>query len=472
MNKDLNVFRNIVLITIDSLRADHLGCYGYKQKTSPNIDKLAKNGVLFSKCISNSPTTLTSFRTILTSTYPTMYNDRYLSKKRTTIAEVLQKKGLHTAGFHSNPFLSKYYGYDRGFDVFYDSVFFNQLISEDKLKGKVESILNWMRYAFFTLTCHAFGTPHESIDKINRKVLYWLDENQRDFFLWVHYMDVHYPYISPKKYLKQFTSIKKSKALKLNIKLVKNPDDLKESEIEQLISLYDAGIKYVDEGIKKIVEKLEEKGIIDDTLLIITADHGDEFFDHGGFGHSMTTAYGDKFFKPLFGGGGDTVSAFGTRFGYPPNLYDELLHVPLIFYSPNILKSLVIDTQVQLLDIPPTLADAAKMDKITDFLGQSVLPLINNEKSYENKGVISENVGVKSAIKRSYRTEKWKLIVNEDKKCELYNLQKDPKEQKNIASDNPKKLEELIINMLNEKKQAEKAIIKKTLSKINLKTKN
>jgi len=461
-------FKNVILITIDSLRADHLGCLGYPHNTTPNLDRLAKKGVLFTNCFSNSPTTLTSFRTIMTSTYPSLYNDRYLSKKRTTIAEPLKENGLKTAGFHSNPFLTKYYGYDRGFDVFYDSVFFNQIISEDKLKGKVEGILNWIKYAFFTVTFHAFGKPYESIEKLNRKVIYWINENKENFFLWVHYMDVHYPYFAPRRYIKKFVDFGKSKILKLNAKLVKDSDNIKDKELDEIIGLYDSCINHTDDLLNDIINRLEKKGIIDDSLVIITADHGDEFRDHGSFGHSMTTAYGDSFFKPLFGKHGDVTKAFGTKFGYPPNLHDELLHVPLIFYSPKNLKPKIVDNLVQLMDIGPTLTDAVGIGKVNNFIGQSLMPLIRDE-SFKSKGVLSENIDSKNRIKRSYRTENWKLIMNENKKCELYNLKKDPKELKNIASDNPKKLEELMINMFKDREKAESVAIKKVLEKITLK---
>jgi len=464
-------FKNIILITIDSLRADHLGCYGYDLDTTPYIDKLAKEGIVFTKCFSNSPTTLTSFKSIMTSTYPSLYDDRYLSKKRTTIAEVLQKNSVKTAGFHSNPFLSKYYGYDRGFDLFYDSVFFNQLISEDKLKGIVEGVLNWIRYAFFTVTFHAFGKPYEGIESLNRKINYWLSENKENFFLWMHYMDVHYPYISPRKYMKKFVNFGKSKALKLNAKLVKDSDNMDERDIQNIINLYDSCISHTDDMLKNIIDSLDKKGILKDSLVIITADHGDEFLDHGGYGHSMTTAYGDAFFKPLFlGKEGDVSKAFGTKFGYPPNLYDELLHVPLIFYSPKNIKPKKVDALVQLMDIGPTIADAMGVDSVNNFIGQSLMLLVRGE-PFESRGVLSENIGSKKAIKRSYRTEDWKLIMNENKKCELYNLKKDSKELKNVASDNPQKLEQLINEMFKKRKKAESVAIKKILGKISLKLK-
>jgi len=461
-------FKNIVLLTVDSLRADHLGCYGYKHPTTPNIDRIAKNGVKFSNCFSNSPTTLTSFRSILTSTYPSLYEDRALSNKRTTIAEVLQKNGFETAGFHSNPFLSRYYGYHRGFNFFYDSVFFNQLISEDKLKGKVESVLNWLTYGFKTVTFHVFGKPHESIEGLNRKVLYWLDEKKDDFFLWVHYMDVHYPYFSAKKYVKKFVKISKSKTLQLNAKLIKDPEHLTKKEVERIIGLYDSGINHVDNLIVDIIDRVEKKGILDDTLFIITADHGDEFLDHGSFGHSMTTAYGDTFFKPFFGNNPDSVKAFGTKFGYPPNLYDELLHVPLIFYSPNRLKPNVVDEMVQLMDISPTISDATGVGTFDGFTGQSLLPLIQGE-PVRSRAVLSENISGKKLIKKSYRTKDWKLIMNENRKCELYNLKEDPKEFKNVASDNPNKVEELINGMVKERTSAESTAIQKVLKNIPLK---
>ncbi|RLF88962.1 sulfatase, partial [Thermococci archaeon] len=115
----MTAIKNVILLTIDCLRADHLSCLGYHRETTPQLDRIAKRGILFLQAISNGNSTPTAFRPLLTSTPLSMYNDdKYLSKYRVTIQEALKRNGFTTAAFHSNPYLSSYFGYSRGFDTF------------------------------------------------------------------------------------------------------------------------------------------------------------------------------------------------------------------------------------------------------------------------------------------------------------------------------------------------------------------
>ena len=200
--------KNAILITIDALRADHLSCLGYHRKTTPQLDEIAKHGILFKNAISNGASTPTSFRPILTSTYHSMYNDdRYLSKYRLTIQEALKRHGYSTAAFHSNPYLSGYFGYNRGFDTFVEISDFKKgdLFKGIETKG-FESLfhkflfeLKLMKFKLKKLYKFSKGEVYAKANTLNEKAIAWLKEHPEKFFIWLHYMDVHTPYTPPKE---------------------------------------------------------------------------------------------------------------------------------------------------------------------------------------------------------------------------------------------------------------------------------
>lgn len=421
---------NIVLITIDCLRADHLSCFCYHRKTTPNIDELAKRGVLFSTAISNGPYTAMSFPSILTSTYALMYprfkeNGLLLTGERTSIAEVLKRNGYATAAFHSNPLLATYFGYRRGFDVFEDHI--GKSKSEgfvSKVKRKIKQKHTRERGFYKILrTADSFFSrkkmevemflgkevPYQKADVINHEALEWVSKNRKGFFLWIHYMDVHAPYL-PTKPLSLFKRVYATR-LALRAWYPRFKGVVSSSDLGVLIELYDKEIKYVDYELGVFFEKLKELGIwLDNTFIVVTSDHGDEFMEHGELGHGPLTAR--------------------------LKLYDELLRVPLIIAGPE-LPHKKVENQVSLLDVAPTIVDLADLGKMTAFLGQSLVTQMTSQFT-EEKGVISEYQWKKERG-YAYRTKNWKYILtlNHESRSELYNLQKDPTERKNIANQRP-----------------------------------
>lgn len=416
--------KNVILITIDDLRADHLGCFGYSRNTSPNLDSLATEGILFLQAISNGPGTRPSFQSILTSTYPLMYGGyEYLLDKRTTIAEVLKENRYSTAAFHSNPFLSRFYGYHRGFDMFDDNIGVKRLGSNDakqkiidklRTNEKLFAIIKRM-YSFFK----SVELPYATADMINRKAITWMKTNQDKFFLWLHYMDVHSPFVPPYNHLREFHPhhISRWEMLKLN-EMINKPNEISKDELKTLIDLYDGGIRYLDDAIGSFLNELKETGILDSTIIIVTSDHGEEFKEHGGLGHG-------------------------------PKLYDVSLHVPLIFYIPEFMdKNAAIKNQVSLLDIAPTILDLIGIQQNENFQGTSLVPIIKGHQ--KSSGVISEVSHGGNSLKIdptkrkiSYRTENWKYIHDEENNCcELYDLQSDPNETKNLIGQERKKAKE------------------------------
>lgn len=414
--------KHVILITIDSLRYDHLSCLGYHRQTSPNIDRLAAGGALFSQAIVNGVGTPASFPSIITSTYPLMYGGyEYLSRPRLTIAEALKANGFTTAAFHSSPFLSRIYGYKRGFNLFYDSLeeqptshksFLSRLAATrvGNMVGKSQRLSRFLKRNYDLLL--GIETPYVRAPVLNEMVFSWLREHRAmPCFLWIHYMDVHIPYLPPLKIVEEVChhQVRRSELIKTN-ELILHSTGVSTNQLRTMIDLYDAGIAYVDSLVGELVKELESSGVLEDTLMIITSDHGEEFMEHGGLTHD-------------------------------PKLYDELLRVPLIIYAPGLINSRErIDCQIELLDLAPTIIDALGLKKVNKFLGESLLSLIRGGR--RKKAVVSEASNRPSEINidptvrtTSYRTEQWKYIYHASKPDELYSLVDDPGETENLVNE-------------------------------------
>lgn len=407
--------KNVILITIDSLRADHLSCLGYSRETTPQLDELSKHGILFTNAISNGSSTPASFRPLLTSTPLSMYDDdRYISRDRVTIQEVLKKEGYQTAAYHSNPYLSSFLGYNRAFDTFIEILGLEKDlmlsgINAEGLSHKIQNFIFKSRLIKFRLgKLYKFskGEPFARANTINGMATSWLKEKPDKFYIWLHYMDVHTPYIPKKKYLKLFSTSSYNifKELKLYLKIKKtmgnkNIKKITENDMELLIDSYDAEIRYLDTQIGLLFDDLRNMDIFQNTLIIITSDHGEEFFEHGSFGHANEHSY------------------------------DELIRVPLIIYAPWIGENIIINDPVELMSIAPTIIDALGLGEINEFMGKSLIPTIKEGKG-GTEGIIIES----SRNKIAYRDSEWKFIFNkESQKGEIYNLKDDPNEQNNIA---------------------------------------
>ncbi len=418
--------KNVLLITIDCLRVDHLGCYGYEKITSPHIDALAEKSLIFQNAFSTGPGTRQSFPGILTSTYPLMHGGyELLSDERTSIAQVLKKKQYDTGGFSSNIQLSRLYNYDKGFDTFFDPLGGKSDEIKARAKLKIKSLIKPGSYLFKTLaTLYMRLTtkqvPYPDAIKMTDKVLTWIEKQSSNFFSWVHYMDVHGPWMPPQMFQEKNLSqaLNKQQMQKLWTKINTNSKKISNEDLRNIIALYDAEIMFVDNLLGTIFQTLEDKGLLDDTMLIITADHGEEFREHGDFDHL-------------------------------PKLYDELIHVPLIIYDSD-LESRRINSIVSLIDIAPTILDLLGFSPIDKWQGRSLLPLVGkSDESWTNEAyseVSHEADKLRIDLnkrKTSIRTNEWKFILDEDaEKRELYNLNKDPEEHNNVylAEENTAKI--------------------------------
>lgn len=409
---------NIILITVDSLRADHLGCYGYSRNTSPNIDSLASRGALFLEAISNGGQTPDAFPVILASTLPSVERVRTKAAPPpgTALAELLREAGYQTAAFHSNPFLSRFYGYGRGFDIFSDSLeelslwkgrIWVRAMARRQRRLITKTLTRLVARILKPVLFRVVRRPIVTAEKITNQGQSWLKEHQERFFIWLHYMDVHHPYLPLPQYLGQFRAqpLSRRKMAGLYRKMLKDPEKLSPSEVATLIDLYDADIRYVDDTIGLLLGSLGSN--LANTIVIITADHGDEFGEHGRFGHQ--------------------------------SLYDGIIRVPLVIAGPGIKGSTLVKQQVSLLDLAPTVCELVGVDKAQGFQGGSLLPLIRGGGEV-TKGTMS--ILTKSDWGRrfiAYRTPEWKYILTESLDGantvlseEVYDLRNDPQERHNL----------------------------------------
>ena len=347
----------IVLVSIDTLRADRLGCYGCDRPTSPKIDRFRQQAVLFEQAIAHAPSTLPSHASMLTSMLPlhhgaSFQEERPLPPAIPTLAEVLQAAGYRTAAFTGGGQLAPEFGLDQGFDVY-------------RVVGGSRRF-------------------HETV----RAGLQWLEDDlSRPAFLFLHTYEVHHPYTPEPEFLKLVEDdypgslpdrISKKLLRRINNGAVSIDDD----DLAHIVATYDAEIRSVDKAFGRLRGGLRELGLWQEAFVIVTSDHGEEFGEHGAVGwHSHS-------------------------------LYDELLRVPLLIRFPRWAHGgETVQQQVRLIDIPPTVVAAAGLRAPSSFDGVDLATVIV-EGSAPLAAVSQQDTPTK--IRRlSLRTEDRKLYPRE-----------------------------------------------------------
>ena len=312
---------DLILISIDSLRADHLGCYGYDRPTSPVIDRLAGEGVRCAEAISSTSWTLPSHAAIFTGLQDSAHGvtdpSRRLAAARVTLAERLRDAGYQTAGFYGAPFLHPVFGLDQGFETWQSCM---GEIPDGMSREEVLSAMSPERAVM-----HGDVTGPRTLAAVEE---WCADADERPCFLFVHLWDVHYDYLAPPEYVERFDPGYEGPIDGLHVEdLLARGSELEPRDLRHLLALYDAEIRFTDEILGRLLDALERSGRFDDALVVVTADHGEEFLDHGRIGHQVT-------------------------------LYDEVVHVPLIFHWPGHLAAgRVVEQQVSLVSLAPALLD-------------------------------------------------------------------------------------------------------------------
>ena len=385
---------NVLLIGIETLRADHVGCLGHHRNTTPTFDKLAKEGVLFSNAIATSSWTMPTNMSVFTSLYPdvhktTTYQEK-LPEARNTLAQILKENGYITAAFVSNPTLGHQYGFSKGFDL-YDDFSVALDLGADLFGNNDRTGQN----ARTTLTNEV----------VSRAAIGWLQKNHtKPFFMFVFYFDPHHDYIPPPPFDTVFDPDYEGsidgRGIAYEPRKSTRPA---QRDLEHIIALYDGEILYTDGYVSKLLEKFAEYGILDETLIVLFGDHGDEFYEHGSTAHAHT-------------------------------LYNELIHIPLIFTLPSLIpQNKRVGAMVSQVDIMPTILDYLNIEYDGFIQGRSLRPLVEGPKNNLHDVVYAEVKTPKNEALSAVITENHKFILNSSTGSkELFDLNNDPNEQNNI----------------------------------------
>ena len=385
---------DIILISIDSLRPDHLGCYGYKRNTSPTIDRLAREGVRFVNAVSTTSWTLPAHAALFTGLYDSAHGvvniDDQLADEHLTMAEILRNSGYQTVGFYGGPFLHPTYGLDQGFDAYFSCM------------TKVPEDADEQRYREFPVhdASHQDITGPRTLDRFNQ----WFSTiSPQPFFLFLHLWDVHYDYTPPKRFIDLFDPDYTGTITA--DRYMKNPDitlEMSQRDFEHVLALYDGEIRFTDEILGQILKKLEEAGRLNNALVIVTSDHGEEFFEHGAKGHQTS-------------------------------LFEEVVRVPLIFYYPQRLKpGLVILDQARLIDVLPTVLELAQVNWPIHVQGRDLSPVFERQKLIAEPALLELLVFTQRI--RGLRTNDYKVLVDQNLgQTAFYDLRTDPHELTNTT---------------------------------------
>ena len=403
---------DVVLIVVDTLRADHLSCYGYTAIHTPHNDRLAGDGIRYANTFSQASWTRPSIATILSGLYPSSHGAIHkadiLPDRVDTLAENLQRFGYRTVGFADNANISQAFNFQQGFDEYHylaPSFFF--LADESAAQLALYSGLRLIRERFLShwVDVHHYYQPAEVV---TAEVTSWLagGAERRPFFLFIHYMDAHDPYM-----VHPFNGEGYAR--------VANPNP-PQAVAERYRQLYDGGIVYLDEHLGALFDTLRTRNLYDRSLVILTADHGEEFQEHGGWWHGTT-------------------------------LYDEQIHVPLLVKPPGTsVAGRVIEELATSLDIAPTVLAAAQAPIPAAFQGH-VLPLDDGQPP-AHQSVFSEE-DFEGNVLQAVRTREWKLITaNTDNPRglppeALFDVVRDPREMSNVRTTQPAAAEVLRAEM-------------------------
>jgi arylsulfatase A-like enzyme len=417
---------NVVIYTIDTLRADHASLYGYARDTTPFLKKLGASGVVFDDCQSQSPWTKPSIASLMTSLYSFTHaivgDADTIPPGSVTLAEQLRAAGYVTASIVASPFVGRATGLERGFDYLYESP--------------------------VVLRAHNRQTEGDTDSAaLNRVVFPWLDRHYKEpFFLYAHSTDPHAPYGPPPPYDGQFANPSETAAFNRNYKrfvterehggaAVFNREMCRKASVDpdrflqQAVGRYDGEIRNNDANFERFVEKLRQLGVLDNTLIIVLSDHGEEFWDHGWTGHGQS-------------------------------VYQELAHSFLLMWNPALLpRARRVAEPVQLIDVMPTILDLLGLKTPELVEGQSLMPLARGQ-SFQRRGLVvsSRLAGVhpvgpvpeNAADSFAIINAKWKFIYRKNaakagvNKVELYDRASDRTERRDVADRYPREVERMV----------------------------
>ncbi|MFN0151282.1 MAG: sulfatase [bacterium] len=419
---------NVVIITIDTLRADHMSAYGYPRLTSPVLDALARRGVLFENALTPTPRTTQAIASMMTSLYPQTHGIRTLwgtlPRTRVTLAERFRDAGYLTAGFWTTTFLDEKRGLAQGFDAYE-----NTSVESDRAELVTDRAILWLA------------------EKVGPRPDRGRKDKRRPFFLWLHYRDPHMPYNPPPEervfvdrlYNGEFRDAVRFYPSK-ELMVYNHLGLIDSSDVVQAAALYDGEIRYADRQIGRLFKDLDDRALTENTIIAVTADHGEGLSEHGYY------------------------------FDHGDLLYDSSVKIPLILAGPEIPAARVAQ-QASLIDVAPTIAQMSGLQWRGEMEGRDLSTAIaeaaagrtTSEPARVLFGESGENLlgafnifrfvdGIEGKM-RSARSDRWKLTMLPKpggvRDYALYDLALDPAESTNVLTEQPVVLEELT-TMLNE----------------------
>jgi arylsulfatase A-like enzyme len=454
--------RSVLLITVDCFRGDHAGFLGYRRPTTPFLDSLARESLVFSNAIVAGAPTYFSFPAVMASRYPLGLGRDVvgLAPGEATIASTLNQAGHATAAFlAANPYLSPRFGYHAGFNVFRDfldtetdplsgafggdnnaripSRWNQRLAKASHALGPVGSLYDELYFQY----CQRLGSsPALSLDKLRRfpaadvivdHACDWLTGiSGQPFFLWLHLMDPHSPYYPRQEALELMGegSLDATRARYLNSYW--NRGDLGAARLqrhcEEIVVLYDAGIRWMDTQVARLVETLRDLGLWESCAMALTADHGEEFLDHGG------------------------------RYHLPSNVAEELVRVPLLLREPGLAQAGTVTAPFSLMHLAPTLLDLVEVPVPGSFRGRSHSGLLRTGNTWESDVVVECVAGCTNPFVKENRLQsrvlaireaRYKMVFDFNSTTEqLFDLNADPGELRPLPFDAEKPVRKRLLD--------------------------
>jgi len=400
---------NIVLISLDTVRADHLSLYGYARPTSRNLERIARQGLVFENAIAPSSWTLAAHASMFTGCLPHQHGASWgtpLDGSLRTVAEVLASHGYETVGFTSNlHYGQRAWGIGQGFQHYEDDSYSVRHNLAATLVGRE------LAQPLYHRVVRDDRFDRRNAEELNRDVIRWFHRRSpRPFFLFVNYLDAHSPYLAPPPYQRRFGEISKAAIDEMNaMKGLRIPPPVPPDRQESLIAGYDNCLAYLDDKVGRLLDFLSASREWSNTIIIITADHGEAFGEHGSYGHEW-------------------------------NLHREILHVPLIFIGPGIPAGLRITPIAPTRQLFPTLIDLALGEAVPlgrlslrRFWTPGYQPLPGDDTAVSE---LIQNAGVETrTASASLMTSRWQCIHDSSGRAELYQWNADPQEKLDLSAD-------------------------------------
>jgi len=384
---------NLVVVMVDTLRADHLEFQGYERHVAPHLTELASQSVVLLNHHAHASRTGPSVASLLTGLHPPSHGvvnpltsfvaKGVLAAEVTTLAEILHQAGYECHGVVTNPNVGERFGFSQGFDSY--------------------------EYIGFL-----------TAEEVNRHAAAVLQNTIGPFFLYLHYVDPHSPYRAPPPYRDRwvdstYTGVFDGSHDQLD-EVVAGALGMRESDKAHLEALYDQEIAYFDDQLGALLELLEQRGLAENTLLVVVADHGEEFGDHGSALHGYT-------------------------------LYEEQLHVPCLFSDPRRVESRRIEAVTRNVDLAPTLLAQLGVSSDEPFQGKDLSPLLDGRSVEDPLPVYAQSSlrAVRIVQARSYHADGWKYIAHTlpETRDELFDLRADPSEGRNLILEEPARAQQM-----------------------------